>query len=130
MQSGETWMELHALYRHGWTVSALARQYGLSRNTARRELANPQQRRYASRELRTALSEAQQAHVARRIEVCPTIRGTIVYAELQESYGYTASYPAFIRHLRQLRPAQIKDPEIRFETAAGRLGTADVTGPT
>ena len=125
VQSGETWMELHALYRHGWTVSALAREYGLSRNTVRRELANPERRRYASRDVRTALSEAQQAHVARRVEVCPTIRGTIVYAELQESYGYTASYPAFIRHLRQLRPPLIKDPEIRFETASGQQTQAD-----
>ena len=125
VQSGDTWMELHALHRHGWTVSALARQYGLSRNTVRRELANPQRRRYASRAVHTALSEAQQAHVARRVEVCPAIRGTIVYAELQENYGYTASYPAFIRHLRQLRPAQIKDPEIRFETAAGLQTQAD-----
>ena len=48
VQSGETWMELHALYQHGWNVSALAREYGISRTTVRRELANPQQRRYAS----------------------------------------------------------------------------------
>ena len=125
MQSGETWMELHALHRHGWTVSALAREYGLSRNTVRRELTSPEPRRYATRAVRTALSEAQQAHVARRIEVCPTIRGTIVYAELCEQYGYTASYPAFIRHLRRLRPPLIADPEIRFETAPGQQTQAD-----
>jgi transposase len=48
-----------------------------------------------------------------------------VYAELCESYGYTASYAAFIRHLRQLRPPLIKDPEIRFETAPGEQMQAD-----
>ncbi len=58
MQSGETWMELHALHRHGWTVSALAREFGLSRNTVRRELASPEQRRYASRTVRSALTDA------------------------------------------------------------------------
>ena len=118
-------MELHALHRHGWTVSALAREYGLSRNTVRRELASAEPRRYADRTIRTALSEAQQAHVARRIEVCPTIRGTIVYAELREQHGYTASYPAFIRHLRQLRAPLISDPEVRFETAPGQQTQAD-----
>lgn len=125
MQSGETWMELHALHRHGWTISALAREFGLSRITVRRELASTGPRRYAGRALRSALNEAQQAHVARRIEVCPAIRGTIMYAELREGYGYTASYPAFIRHLRQLHPPLIKDPEIRFETAPGQQTQAD-----
>jgi transposase len=118
-------MELHALHRHGWTISALAREFGLSRNTVRRELRSPERRGYAAREVRTALNDAQQAHIARRIEVCPAIRGTIVYAELRESYGYSASYPAFIRHLRQLRPPLIKDPEIRFETAPGEQIQAD-----
>ncbi|MHB8488663.1 MAG: ABC transporter permease [Candidatus Dormibacteria bacterium] len=29
LQSGETWMEMKALHHHGWTVSALAREFGL-----------------------------------------------------------------------------------------------------
>ena len=44
-------------------------------------------------------------------------------------YGYAGSYPAFQRHLRLLRPAEVRDPEIRFETGPGhpdpgRLGQA------
>ena len=35
MQSEETQMELKALRRHGWSVSALAREFGLSRATVR-----------------------------------------------------------------------------------------------
>jgi len=31
LQSEETWMELHVLRRHGWSISALAREFGLSR---------------------------------------------------------------------------------------------------
>ena len=31
-------MELKALHRHGWTVSALAREFGVCRDTVRREL--------------------------------------------------------------------------------------------
>ena len=118
-------MELHALHRHGWTISALAREFGLSRITVRRELANLGPRRYGPRAVRSGLTEAQTAHVARRVAICPTIRGSIVYAELQADYGYTASYPAFIRHLRQLRPPLVRDPEIRFETDPGRQTQAD-----
>jgi len=71
VQSGETWMGLHALHRHGWTVSALAREFGLSRNTVRRELAGTQPRHYAKREARTGLNEVQLAHVA-RVPLCGT----------------------------------------------------------
>ncbi len=31
-------MEMKALHHHGWTVSALAREFGLCRDTVRREL--------------------------------------------------------------------------------------------
>lgn len=37
MQSGETYVELKALRHQGWSVSDLAREYGLSRDTVRRE---------------------------------------------------------------------------------------------
>lgn len=118
-------MELHALHRHGWTISALAREFGLSRVTVRRELASLEPRRYASRAVRTALNEAQQAHIARRLAVCPAIRGSILYAELRADFGYAASYPAFTRHLRRLRPPLVQDPEIRFETGPGQQTQAD-----
>ena len=40
-------MELPALLRYDWTVSALAREYGRSRDTVRRELAVLSTRRFA-----------------------------------------------------------------------------------
>ena len=36
MQSEETWMELHALHRHGWSIAALAREFGLNWRTAKK----------------------------------------------------------------------------------------------
>ncbi len=36
MQSEETWMELHVLHRHGWSIAALAREFGLDWRTAKR----------------------------------------------------------------------------------------------
>src|SRR5215203_3248738 len=111
-------MELRVLHQHGWSISALAREFGLSRNTVKRELESPEPRRYPVRAKPTALGEAQQAHVERRLAVCPTIRGTDLHAELVGQYEYAGSYPAFARHLRTVRPAQVRDPEIRFETQA------------
>jgi len=127
MQSGETHVELKALRHHGWSVSDLAREYGLSRDTVRRELASEHPRGYPERAKPTALTEPQLVHIERRLVVCPNIRGTDLHAELRHEYGYDGSYPAFQRHLRLIRPAQVIDPEIRFETGPGLQTQADWT---
>ncbi len=112
-------MEIKALRRLGWSVTDIAREYGLARNTVYAELASAAPRRYAERERPTALKEPQLVHVERRLQACPGLRGTDLHRELRDQYGYEGSYPAFQRHLRQLRPAQVKDAEIRFETDPG-----------
>jgi transposase len=119
MQSGETHVELKALRHHGWTVSDLAREYDLSRDTVRRELASAHRRTYPERIKPTALTEPQLIHIERRLVSCPNIRGTDLHAELRHEYRYDGSYPAFQRHLRLIRPAHVSDPEIRFETGPG-----------
>jgi transposase len=112
-------MELKVLHQHGWSISALAREFGLSRTTIRRELACDEPRHYPERAKPTDLSDAQLAHVQRRLTVCPTIRGSDLWLELCADYGYHGSYPAFTRHLRSLRPAAQVEPEVRFETDPG-----------
>ncbi len=118
-------MELQALRKHGWTISALAREFGLSRNTVRKEVQSEAARRYSQRNRPTELTPAQLAHVERRLAVCPTIRGTDLHYELQRDYHYVGSYRAFSRHLLWIRPPEAKDPEIRFETGPGIQTQAD-----
>jgi transposase len=118
-------MELKALRKHGWTISALAREFGLSRNTVRKELASDAPRGYPERDKPTELTPSQLAHVERRLAVYPTIRGTHLHYELQRHYDYAGSYRAFSRHLMSLRPPEAKDPEIRFETGPGIQTQAD-----
>lgn len=118
-------MEVHVLHKHGWSISALAREFGLNWRTVKRELASPGPRGYPERPKPTALSEAQLRHVERRLLVCPSLRGTDLHAELAREYGYLGSYVAFARHLRALRPARVRDPEIRFETDPGLQTQAD-----
>jgi IS30 family transposase len=66
LQSGETWMEVKALHRHGWTVSALAREFGVCRDTVRRELRRDGPARYV-RDKPTELTPAQLVHIERRL---------------------------------------------------------------
>jgi transposase len=125
MQSEEVSMSLKVLRSHGWSVSALAREFGLNWRTVKRELDSPSPRRYGPRPRPAALSEAQLMHVERRLTVCPGIRGTDLHAELRHEYGYQGSYASFERQLRPRRPAVIRDPEIRFETGAGQQTQVD-----
>src|SRR5260370_12175837 len=118
-------MELKALQSLGWTGSAMAREFGLSRTTIYKELASDGPRRYGPRPRPMTLNEAQAVHVERRLVVCPGIRGTDLHAELRSAYGYEGSYPAFERQLRWLRPSVVRHPEIRFETAPGIQTQAD-----
>lgn len=131
MKSGETQMEIKALHRLGWKVSDIAREYDLARDTVYAELASGAPRRYGPRAKPMALNESQLIHIERRLVVCPDLRGTDLHAELRAEYGYEGSYPVFQRQLRLLRPAVIKDPEIRFETDPGVQTQADwaVLGP-
>ena len=125
MQSEEVSMSLKVLRSHGWSIAALAREFGLNWRTVKREVESPEPRVYGPRERPAALSEAQLVHVERRLVVCPSIRGTDLHAELRADYGYEGSYPAFQRQLRLLRPAVVRDPEIRFETGPGVQTQAD-----
>ncbi len=59
MQSGETHVELKPLQQHGWSVSQLAREFGLSRNTVYKELANPTPRIYSRRDCPMDFTAAQ-----------------------------------------------------------------------
>ena len=119
MQSEETGMDLRALHRHGWTVSALARRFHLNRRTVASELASDGPRSYPSRAPLHPLTPAQLAHIERRYLTCPQLRATDLLRELQRDFAYRGSYPTFRRQLLPLRPVVVFEPEVRFETAAG-----------
>jgi hypothetical protein len=89
-------MELKVLHRHGWTVSALAREFGVCRDTVRRELRRDGPAHY-KRDKPTEVTAAQLAHVERRLEGCATIRGTDLHHELVEQHS--------IAELQRLRTA-------------------------
>lgn len=125
MQSGATHLEIKALHEHGWTPTQLAREFGLSRTTIYKELASNRPRVYGPREVAFTFTPAQVIYLEQRLVVCPEIRGTDLHAELRHHYGYEGSYPVFQRYLRPLRPAVVRDPEIRFETDPGVQTQAD-----
>jgi transposase len=125
MQSEEVSMSLKVLHQHGWSLSALAREFGLNWRTVKRELESPAPRRYPERARPAALNPAQLAHVERRLAVCPTIRSSDLQGELRREYGYQGSYQSVRRQVHELRPATSREPVIRFETDPGHQTQLD-----
>jgi transposase len=119
MQSEDTWMGLHVLHRHGWSIAALAREFGLDWRTAKRYATAPAPPRYPARARPAGLTTAQLAHVERRLTACPDLRVTVLLRELRDEYDYSASYASLRRRVVVLRPIGTTEPEVRFETGPG-----------
>ena len=125
MQSEETWMELHALHRHGWSIADLAREFGLNWRTAKKYATESAPPGYRPRARPAELTAAQLAHVERRLTACPDLRVTVLLRELADGYGYTGSYGSLRRRVVVLRPASAAEPVLRFETDPGEQTQGD-----
>jgi transposase len=120
MQCEEDWLVMHALFaQHGWSISKIAREFGVDWRTARRYATAEAVPRYRSRTRPAELTEAQAAYLERRLHRCHGLRATTLYRELQE-LGYEGSYPSLVRRVRAVRPRDVDlDPTVRFETEPG-----------
>jgi len=120
MHSEEDRAVMYALHTcHGWSIARIAREFDVNWRTARRYARSEDAVRYAERARPAELSEAQLAHVKRRLAACPQLRATTLYRELWE-LGYAGSYPSLARRVRLLRPRDERaDPVVRFETDPG-----------
>lgn len=118
MLTPEEDVEITALDRRGWTISAIARHVGRDRKTVRAYLRGeraPGVRRPAGPDG----FEPFVAYVRARFDEDPHVWATTLFDELVE-LGYVRSYPTFTRQLRgrQLRP--------RCEACAGVKGRATI----
>ena len=97
-------VEIHALRRQGWSISAIARHVGLDRKTVRAYLAGDREVGVRRRSAVDPFDEFE-AYVRRRLGDDPHVRATVLFAEAQ-GLGYGASYPTFVRRIRDrgLRP--------------------------
>ena len=97
-------VEIHALRKRGWSISAIARHVGLDRKTVRAYLAGEREAG-VRRSSAADPFEAVEAYVRRRLVDDPHVRATVLFAEVQR-LGYGASYPTFVRRIRNggLRP--------------------------
>ena len=101
MLTEEDDVEIHALARRGWSVSAIARHTGRDRKTVRKYLAGPA----ALREPVPSCLEPFREYVAARFVDDPHVDGSVLHREVVE-LGFDRAYVTFVRQLRllELRP--------------------------
>ena len=97
MLSQEDDVEIHALARRGWSVSAIARHTGRDRKTVRKYLAGAG----PVREPAASCLEPFREYLAARLAEDVHVEGTVLYREAAE-LGFGRSYVTFVRQLRLL----------------------------
>ena len=97
MLSREDEVEIVALHRRGWSISAIARHTGRDRKTVRAWLRGERCRR----PLAASVLEPYRAYVERRLGDDPHLDATVLLRELRP-LGFERSYPTLTRELRRL----------------------------
>jgi transposase len=98
MLSREDVVEIVALHRRGWSVSAIARHTGRDRKTIRAWLVEGDERRRARA---PSVLEPYRAYIERRLGDDPHLDATVLLRELRP-LGFERSYPTLTRELRRL----------------------------
>ena len=97
MLSREDVVEIVALYRRGWSISAIARHTGRDRKTVRAWLQGERARRPPA----PSVLEPYRAYVERRLADDPHLDATVLLRELRP-LGFDRSYQTLTRELRRL----------------------------
>ena len=97
MLTREDDVEIYALARRGWSISAIARHTGRDRKTVRRYLRGEA----PSREPAVSVLEPFRDYLVARFADDPHVRASVLLRELRE-LGYERSYQTLTRELRRL----------------------------
>ena len=101
----EEYVEVHALRRRGWSISAISRHLGRDRKTVRAYLLDegvPGERAPAERDP----FDEFEPYVRQRLSDDPHVWASVLFDEVV-ALGYAQSYPTFVRKVRNrgLRPS-------------------------
>lgn len=126
MVGGEAALEIRVLAKHGLGVREIARQVGVSRNTVRRYLREPEAVHYRERPPRPGkLAAFEDYVVARLVSALPErLAASVLLRELRER-GYTGGYTILKDFVAAQQPPAAADPVVRFETAPGEQMQVD-----
>lgn len=124
LKHGEVFM-IHKLHSEGLSVRAISRQTGLNRRTVakylRRGLTGPV---YGPRLPRGSILDGFKGYIECRLEDYPGLSAVRLLREITE-LGYGGGYTTVKDFVREVRPAEDRGWEHRFETPAGKQAQVD-----
>ncbi len=118
MLTQEEDVEIQALKRRGWSISAIARHTGRDRKTIRAYLAGDREPGVPSKTEVDPFDRVE-SYVAQRLSDDHGVWATVLFDEVQ-ALGHDRSYPTFTRKLRERRLRS------HCEACAGSNGRAHV----
>lgn len=120
-------MEIRIRARQGQSLKQIARDLGVSINTVRRYIRQPEAQRYGPRAARPCKLDAFKAYLEARVAAARPhwIPATVLLRELQ-ARGYTGGVSQLKAWLAPMK-AQTPAPVVRYETAPGVQMQADFT---
>lgn len=118
-------MDIHYLHRKGLSQRAIARKLGISRNTVKKYIDNPQQVFEASQGYtRTSKLDPFSEHIKAWIEEDCDYKATWIYDRLLKM-GFSGSYEIVKRRVRELKAEFQQVAYMRFETEPGYQAQVD-----
>jgi transposase len=119
-------VEIEVMLKQGLGVREVARRCGVSRNTVRRVRDEGAQRRRYQREARVGKLTVFEEYIRERLAAAAPqwIPATVLLREIRER-GYVGSHSILRTFMASLRPLQVEEAVVRFETAPGRQMQVD-----
>ena len=124
MYDVQDWAEVRRLHRDGWSKSAIAEKFGMSRNTVAGVVGKDEPPRYARMPAGSMVDRFADA-IAAMLDEDPKAPATVIRERLQR-LGYSGGITILKEHLAQVRPKFIAARSYqRTSYLAGELGQTD-----
>lgn len=123
----ESRMEIHVLHKRGMSIRAIAKEFGISRNTVRRHLkADVAPPRYSPRPAVSSVLDDFRPYIQKRIHEAHPFRlpATVICREIREQ-GYQGGISILRQYIRSLALPANPEPITRFETQPGQQMQVD-----
>lgn len=128
MITKEIFVDILALHRQGMSIRKIARENGISVNTVRKYIRNPDLPHYTKRTEYPSKLDPFKDYLKQRIETAKLewIPATVLLKEIR-TQGYTGQISILRTYISQFKPKAKEEKLVRFETAPGQQLQIDFT---
>ncbi|MCP4341374.1 MAG: IS21 family transposase [Desulfobulbaceae bacterium] len=124
----ELFVDILVMHKQGNSIRSIAIELGVSRNTVRHYISNPQVPEYKKRADRGSILDPYKPYILQRIEAAHPqwIPATVLFDEVKKQ-GYPGGITVVRDFVATQKPKVKADPLVRFETEPGKQMQIDFT---